>query len=285
MARIPPSNAISHVREATDDSLNQETTTGSARLRTSTKDTDTPRGSFTPASFRVGLPPLPGSLIKRIQDGEFIDMSELTVDCLSMLPFEEASKSSQSKRRLVTSIIEWSQCFTHYIAILSQTKPERLQDLLGYHYLILEAHLEFAGEGWAVYDRRYRQTAAAHPGTAWSQRDGDLWHMIFGSLQRRPYCQHCFGSTHSSEQCSTGSETASKGKTGYTQRPRKPKICYGWNYTQCSFPGCQYIHACATCYGDPGSGDSNHKYIHCPRNPNRQLEYSVRPLMGPPRPY
>ena len=123
-------------------------------------------------------------------------MAERTVDYLSMLSQEEPSKSNQSKRRSVTSIIEWGQCFTQYTAILTQAKPERMADMLGYHHLILQAHLEYYGDGWMVYDRRFRQIVATHPGTPWAWRDGDLWNATLGSSQRRPYCQHCFGSTH-----------------------------------------------------------------------------------------
>ena len=57
-------------------------------------------------SFGVGLPPLPQKLIERIKEGEFIDMSELTIDHLSMSPFNDTNKPSHSKRRLVTLIIE-----------------------------------------------------------------------------------------------------------------------------------------------------------------------------------
>ena len=185
-----------------------------------------------------------------------------------MSPSDETSKPSQSKRRPVTSIIEWTQFFTNYIAILGQAQPVRISDLLGDQHLILEAHLEYAGDGWAVYDRRFRQIAATRPGEPWARRDGDLWNMAFASNQRRPYCQHCFGSTHSSEQCSGAPDAPPRERTTLAPRPRKPKVCWEWNYSQCSFPGCQFIHACLACHNDPHSGDSNHKYIHCPKNAN-----------------
>ena len=91
-------------------------------------------------------------------------MAELTVYCLSMLPYDESSKSNHFKKWPVTSVIEWAQCFTHYIAVLSKAKPERTSDLLGYQHLILEAHLEYAGD---EYDRRFRQIAATYPDTPW----------------------------------------------------------------------------------------------------------------------
>ena len=64
-------------------------------------------------SFGAGLPPVLQTLVKRIQEGKFINMAELTIDRLSMPPFDDTSKPSHSKRQLVTSIIEWTQCFTN----------------------------------------------------------------------------------------------------------------------------------------------------------------------------
>ena len=115
-------------------------------------------------------------------------MSKLTIDSLTE---EESSKLSHSKRRPVTSIVEWAQCFTHYITILSQAKPEKASDLVGYQHLILEAHLEYAGVGWMIYDRHFQQISVTSPETIWARREGDLWHIAFGSNQRRPHCQYC----------------------------------------------------------------------------------------------
>ena len=239
-------------------------------------------GHMTPTStpsFGAGLPPLPQKLIERIKEGEFIDMSELTIDHLSLSPINDTSKPSHSKRRLVTSIIEWTQCFTNYIAILAQAQPERISDLLGYQHLILEAHLEYLGDGWLVYDCRFCQIAATRPGILWARRDGDLWNMVFSSSQRKPYCQYCFASTHTSERCSGALDTPINEKKVSTQKPR---ICKDWNYWQRSFPSCRFVHACLNCYNDPSSRDSNHKVLSCPKNPNQWQGTSPRPLMRIP---
>ena len=50
--------------------------------------------------------------------------------------------------------------------------------------------------------------AANYPEGLWAQRNMDLWNMAFSGRQRKPYCQHCFGSTHSSEECSGTPDTA-----------------------------------------------------------------------------
>ncbi len=40
------------------------------------------------------------------------------------------------------------------MAVIASEKPERVQDLLGYQALILEARMEYDGDGWLGYDRR-----------------------------------------------------------------------------------------------------------------------------------
>ena len=79
-------------------------------------------------------------------------------------------------------------------------------------------------------------------------------------------------------------DTPSRERT-FTPRPRKPRICREWNYSQCSYPGCQFIHACLTCFSDPLAGDGNHKVMHCPKNAKLQQGPVVRPLMGTPNQY
>ena len=139
-------------------------------------------------------------LIKWIQDGEFINISELTIDHLSMLLPEDTSNVSNSKRPPLTSIIKLTQCFNNYIAILGQSHLGRIPYLLGYQHLILEAHLEYSGDGWAVYNRCFLQIAATLPGSLSALRDGDLWKLTFS--QWRHHCHHCFSFTHLSEHCS-----------------------------------------------------------------------------------
>ena len=77
-------------------------------------------------TFAAGLPPVPARLVKRIQDGDFIDMAELTIDRLSMSGQGDCSKPNHSKSQPVTSIVEWAQCYTNYVAIRGRTQPERI---------------------------------------------------------------------------------------------------------------------------------------------------------------
>ena len=54
---------------------------------------------------------------------------------------KEDKQLSRSKKCQVTSILEWVQCFSIYTAVIAAKHPERIQDLLGYQALIIEAHI------------------------------------------------------------------------------------------------------------------------------------------------
>ena len=207
-------------------------------------------GNSSVSAFGAGLPPVPTKLVKRIQDGEFIDMSELAIDRLGLPLSDDNTKSVCSRRQPVTSIVEWAQCFSNYIALVAQTQLQRVSDLLGYQHLILEAHLQYEGDGWVAYNRHFRQIAATYPEVLRARRNMDLWNIAFAGHQCKPYCQHCFGSTHFSEECSgtpdtAGAPTREKG-TG-SSKLRTKRICRDWNFfpqPHCPYPGCRFTHIC-----------------------------------------
>ena len=134
--------------------------------------------------FGTGLPPIPPKLVARIEAGEFIDMCELLPDYLGAARAENQGKSSRPQRQPISNILEWVKCFSVYIAVVSSKQPHRVPDLLGYQMLILESHMEYAGEGWIGYDRRFRQRAASDTNVVWSQIDTTLWNLAFSGKAR-----------------------------------------------------------------------------------------------------
>ena len=50
----------------------------------------------------------------------------------------------------------------------------KIPEMLAYLTLIIEAHIEYAGNAWLGYDRRFRQRAAADPGMSWAMIDPTL---------------------------------------------------------------------------------------------------------------
>ena len=71
-------------------------------------------------------------LIKRIERGNFIEMAELLPESLGHITDEDQPAVPKFKRRPVSDIVEWLQCFGAYIAIVSRKQPTRVIDLLGY---------------------------------------------------------------------------------------------------------------------------------------------------------
>ena len=83
-----------------------------------------------------------------------------------------------------------SSCFATYMAICCQKQPHRIQDLLGYQTLIIEASLEYPGDGWLGYDWRFQQRAAANRALIWAAGQASASH-----------CYHCFCLSHTTDQC------------------------------------------------------------------------------------
>ena len=101
-------------------------------------------------SISPGLPPVPNKLVARIQAGEFIDMAEFLPDHIGIntTPSKEDKQAAKHKRRQVTESLEWIQCFSIYVVVLTQKHPDCIQDLLGYQALIVEACMEYNSKVW-----------------------------------------------------------------------------------------------------------------------------------------
>ena len=212
-------------------------------------------------------------------------MAELLPDRLgvSTTPNKDDKQAAKQKRRQVTNILEWIQCFSIYVAVLTQKHPDRIQDLLGYQALIVEACMEYNSEAWLSYDRRFRQNAAATPGTVWAKIDPTLWNKAFTGQARAQRCQYCFSLTHKSDDC-VWADTALSSQTPKPVAPMAPakpqvtprtsRICY---HSVCPFPDCAYQHTYLYCAKD---NHKDHKAIFCKRRRSASGQSSYAP--GPP---
>ena len=220
---------------------------------------------------------MPPKLVERITAGEFIEMAELLPDRMGTSPKssngDSESTKQKVKRRPISSIIEWVQCFNVYLSVMCRTCPRRIPDLLAYQMLIIEASMVYKGNAWLGYDRRFRQAAAAAPHKQWSKIDTDLWHLAFTGMARRTRCVHCLSLTHKSSQCSWADEGLDMPPSNSWSYPRsdlKPQsngICRSWNRDPrpgCSFPNCKYQHICTFCVRNPARTDRAHKAVMCP---------------------
>ena len=127
-------------------------------------------------------------------------MSDLLCDHLGSMRSEE-QRLSNTKRRTITNILEWIKCFCIYMAVVSRRNHQKIPEMLAYLTLIIEAHMEYAGDAWLGYDRRFRQRAAADPGMSWATIDPTFWSLAFSGRAKASRCKHCFSLTHTSANC------------------------------------------------------------------------------------
>ena len=86
----------------------------------------------------AGLSPVPAKIVVRIQAEEYADLSELLPEQLSgnadtsiTLDSGEEKATHKKKRNRITSILEWAQCFSTYVAVLTKKHPQRISVLMG----------------------------------------------------------------------------------------------------------------------------------------------------------
>ena len=218
----------------------------------------------------AGLPPVPAKLVSKIESGAFIEMADLLPEQLGTYYSDEEPKA-RTKKPSVTNIMEWLQCFAVYVAVRCQKQPERIRDIMGYQALIIDAYMEYKGDCWMGYDRRFRQITASQPERSWASIDPTLWNLAFAGQAKTARCMHCFSLSHHSNDC----EFASRGKpqrsykllpTEY--RPQRKPICFQWNEnpsSTCPHQNCRFQHICYICAYDPMTTDVSHKAVYCPK--------------------
>ena len=256
LGQMPPPQALQRVTE-----YSQSTGQGTSSLYLSNIR----------SSIGAGLPPVPEKLVSRIEAGEFIEMAELLPDHMGtagMRTGDDQSRVLRSRRKVVTNILEWVECFAIYIAVISRKQPHRVPEMLGYLILILEAQMEYVGDGWLGYDRRFRMAAAGNPSINWAVIDTTLWNLAFSGKARSSRCKHCFSLSHLSRDCEWGPEPSGVTPTGVSHPVfARTLICYDWNNNRkpgCPRTTCNYEHICSSCAFDPNIPDKVHKLVYCP---------------------
>ena len=212
----------------------------------------------------AALPPIPQTLVKKIESESFVELGDLPSGNLCHSPEESKQKA---RHHQIFTIIEWLQGFAAYVAVMSKKQPLRVPDLMGYQLIILEAYSEFRNDGWLAYDRRFRQWAASHQKTHWAAIEPTLWSLAFQGQARSNRCKHCFSLSHSSGDCAFAPDAQTQQQPGLFPRPTKRPICYQWNDTPsqtCTYRNCRYDHVCYICANSPTARNLDHKALFCP---------------------
>ena len=272
---MPSSRAIASVPLMSLPST-VETTTLSHSL--SSRPICTPTTSDTvPKAIVIGpnASLIPISVVQKIRNNEFIELADLLGDNLSEEKSLDKSKDSKRKKRKITNILQWVECFNAYVTILNQ--PDRLPDLLAYSSLIVHAARKFKGDNWIAYDRNFRKQAAATRNQKWADIDMSLWALAFAKAEPQESCSICFSLDHKTQDCEDYTKPTESEPSTSKQAKTSP-ICLKWNWQYCQSSSCTYRHnICVECH-EP------HKARNCPSlaqhkryTPYQKRQYQERP--------
>ena len=118
-----------------------------------------PRVETSNLLFGDCVPPVSSKLVKRIEEGKIIEMTEVLYKRLAVYTLNDShTRASKPKIKHVTNIIDWVQAFGLHVAIISQKQPQRVPELIGYQALIIDAQREYLGECWIGNNHHFRQT-------------------------------------------------------------------------------------------------------------------------------
>ena len=190
-----------------------------------------------------GFSPVPYKLVAQITSGKFIDLAELLSDNLRDNEAEPQplldgrlvlTATSKRPKRSIDDITSWSEAFSIYSLTLASHYPPRWCDLTLHKLLILCTYRQFQGNAWLMYDRGFREHAAAARLTDWSSINVQLFNFHAAAFSvRRSFTEP------------SGSSSAI--------------VCRSWNNGFCVAPSslCRFAHRCSIC-------SSNHRALECP---------------------
>ena len=256
------------------------------------------------------LPPVPQKLADRIQAWEFVEMSELLPEFWSQQRTDEKEGANRAganrRKRPITEINVWLQCFAVYVGVMSAKHPEAIPELMAYMVAVIRACEDFSGLAWVRYDAAYRRQAAASGNRTWSRINPSLFSLCFtGKAQAAKRCDLCLAASHVTKDCSLSADldpdlpsrlkavesavvafaqSGSGGSERQLQRRPHDDICRVFNEKRCYFRRCRYRHVCLGCTGA-------HPLIDCPLKQNagsvrpvsHQQQHPYLPPMQPPR--
>ena len=223
-----------------------------------------------------GLPAVSRRLIDRIKANEFVDFAELPPAKGKSRPPPQVGEGQivvlqaadlAPTRRTIPDLATWLQCFGLYVAVIAQSQPERVPELMAYQAIIAKASTKYRWPSWLVYDTSFRQEVAGTVGQSWARVDPSIYSVCFfgQNISGENWCQSCQSLDHTGQACPTRPKKRAWAATmtpgGGQRRPPRAEVCQKFNKFagDCKFGrDCKFRHICSAC-GDP------HPVSHCKR--------------------
>ena len=118
-------------------------------------------------------------------------MSELLLDNQNTGESSD-DKESKKKKRRISNILHWEECFNSYISIIATQHSTQVSDLLGYSSLIVHAARKFEGDGWLQYDCSFRKGIVDQSMRKWSEVDLSAWTIALAKANPHEHCTLSF---------------------------------------------------------------------------------------------
>ena len=136
----------------------------------------------------AGLPAIPGSLVKRIRNGQLVELGELLPKFIGEAFLAKQGGKSLRKPPIVDKLVDWFLSFSGMAAVLIDSNKGSAAQLISYQASIIRLYRDYPGKAWLAYGGAFRQKMAALKRGNWGQIDHDLWALVLGpqssSLQR-----------------------------------------------------------------------------------------------------
>ena len=145
------------------------------------------------------LPPVPGKVIEKIKNNQFVDLRELMPDNIALaklLSQVGAPNIVQSGTRMreIEDPLTW--CF-YFLALAVSIEEKKARDLATYGQLVIYLAQRHGGRGWISYDRLFHQKIASGSSLAWNEFAPSLMaSTVLSSGSPRSTCQLCNGADH-----------------------------------------------------------------------------------------
>ena len=145
------------------------------------------------------------------------------------LNLEDCTQAKRS-RKTVADVSTWLLCFNRYVVAMCSVYPGMLHQMLAYSNIIIQAQLQFNGDGWLTYDRMFCIAAATSRNTNWRNVDASLYaHFVSCQPRRGGVCQLCCSTAHRSTACPWGvDEPAPPEQPSAVQTPWYPRSMHPW---------------------------------------------------------
>lgn len=138
---------------------------------------------------------LPARLQQSLREFKFVELHWFLLTPLlqSVMLKEEGdnphcccrSPHEKHRRKTVEDIFTWLLCFNRYTAALCKLYPGMLPHMMSYSNTVVQAYLQFHGDGWRIYDRAFRTQAASRRTMDWTSADPSLYARLVACQSRR----------------------------------------------------------------------------------------------------